>query len=266
VSIFPDRPHALIGHTGFVGSNLLRQHNFDALYNSSNIESLADTDVGLLVCAGAPAAKWQANAAPDADKRNLERLMSVLRGTRAQFAVLISTVDVFPNPVGVDERSSPDVDGLHAYGRHRLMLEQFVASQFDTLIVRLPGLFGHGLKKNVIHDLLRSHELHRIDARASYQFYGLDRLWRDIGIAMDHTLRLVHFATEPVTVRELAAASFSMEFSNELAGPPAGYDMWTRHAGVFGQHGNYLEDRQQVLHSNTRFVSAQRAVPTPLAP
>ena len=32
---------ALIGHTGFVGSNLARQGAFDALYNSSNIESIA---------------------------------------------------------------------------------------------------------------------------------------------------------------------------------------------------------------------------------
>ena len=32
----------LIGHTGFVGSNLLRQATFDATYNSSSIDSIDD--------------------------------------------------------------------------------------------------------------------------------------------------------------------------------------------------------------------------------
>ena len=31
---------ALIGHTGFVGSNLAASHAFDDLYNTSNIEQI----------------------------------------------------------------------------------------------------------------------------------------------------------------------------------------------------------------------------------
>ncbi len=33
---------ALIGHTGFVGSNLLKQAEFDRCYNSKNIEEIVD--------------------------------------------------------------------------------------------------------------------------------------------------------------------------------------------------------------------------------
>ena len=49
---------ALLGHTGFVGGTLLRQHRFDDLYNSSNIEQLAGKSYDLVACAAAPGVKW----------------------------------------------------------------------------------------------------------------------------------------------------------------------------------------------------------------
>ena len=36
-----DARSALIGYTGFVGSNLVRQHSFDAMFNSQNIDSIS---------------------------------------------------------------------------------------------------------------------------------------------------------------------------------------------------------------------------------
>ena len=36
-----DGASALIGYTGFVGSNLLRQRAFDATFNSKNIEQIS---------------------------------------------------------------------------------------------------------------------------------------------------------------------------------------------------------------------------------
>ena len=51
---------ALIGYSGFVGGNLLRQRSFDACFNSSNIEAIAGRSFDLVVCAGAPAEKWKA--------------------------------------------------------------------------------------------------------------------------------------------------------------------------------------------------------------
>ncbi|MEO6876905.1 MAG: pyridine nucleotide transhydrogenase, partial [Gemmatimonadaceae bacterium] len=63
---------ALIGHTGFVGSNLLRQHGFEATFNSANIEQIAGRSFDLVVCCGAPAEKWKANAHPERDLDNIE--------------------------------------------------------------------------------------------------------------------------------------------------------------------------------------------------
>ena len=45
--------NALIGYTGFVGTALARQHDFDAFYNSKNIETIKGEHFNLVVCAGA---------------------------------------------------------------------------------------------------------------------------------------------------------------------------------------------------------------------
>src|SRR5262249_35175102 len=149
-----------------------------------DIEEIAGQAFDLVVCSGAPAAKWKANRDPEQDRRCLDRLWANLDRVDAAKVVLISTVDVYARPVAVDEDA--DVDQGHAtpYGQHRHKLECRIADRFDALIVRLPGLFGPGLKKNVIHDFLSGHELHKIDSRAVFQFYPLSRLWSDIEVAL----------------------------------------------------------------------------------
>ena len=113
---------ALIGYTGFVGSNLLRQRNFDACFNSTNIDEIGGRSFDLIVCAGARAEKWKANAEPERDLDNIECLIRALSQADARRLVLISTVDVFGNPNGVDEESRVSKAGLHAYGRNRRLL------------------------------------------------------------------------------------------------------------------------------------------------
>jgi nucleoside-diphosphate-sugar epimerase len=175
---------ALIGHTGFVGGNLARRRRFDECYNSTNIERIAGRAFDLVVCAGAPAEKWKANRDPEADRRVLDRLWTALKGASAAKVVLISTVDVYARPVGVDEDDDVEAGRATPYGRHRHELERRVADHFDALVVRLPGLFGEGLKKNVIYDFLHDNNLDQIDRRAAYQFYPLSRLWDDVEVAM----------------------------------------------------------------------------------
>lgn len=251
-------PSALVGHTGFVGSNLLRQRPFDHLYNSANIEEIAGRSFGLIVCSGAPAEKWKANRDPEGDLANLARLRDALCAARAERVVLISTVDVFAAPVGVDEDSAVDKDGLHAYGLHRRMLEEAVSAAFPTLVVRLPGLYGRGLKKNAIFDLLHDNDVHKIDSRGRFQFYGLDRLWSDVEAASAAGLDLVHLATEPVTVGEIAREAFGLRFENHVVDSPATYDLRTRHAEHFGGSGGYIESRSQVLGRIAEFVARER--------
>jgi nucleoside-diphosphate-sugar epimerase len=249
---------ALIGHTGFVGGNLLRQRPFDACFNSSNIEQIAGQEFDLVVCSGAPAEKWKANREPERDRENIDRLMNALGAVKARKMILISSVDVFISPVDVDEDSPTPTAGLHPYGLNRLRLEQFLADRFDAHVVRLAGLYGHGIKKNVIYDFLNDNDVHKIDSRGAFQFYGLDRLWSDLTLTMNAGLPLVHLPCEPVSVADVAREAFGIEFTNEVADTPARYDIRTKHAEVFGGRSPYIENRTQELSAIAAFVARER--------
>ena len=77
------------------------------------------------------------------DRLVIEKLIKALSKVRCNQFILISTVDVFQNPSGVDEKSYVETTGLHPYGTHRRELEKFIKQQFPSnLIIRLPGLVG----------------------------------------------------------------------------------------------------------------------------
>ena len=251
---------ALIGYTGFVGSNLARQLRFDATYNTSNIESIAGEEFDLLVCAGVRAEKWIANANPDADRAGIDKLVAAIATAKARRAILISSVDVFISPLDVDESTAIVTTGLHTYGRNRYYVEQAFAERFDTVVARLPGLYGPGIKKNVIHDFLFDHQVEKIDSRGVFQFYGLQRLWGDLQIALANHLPLVHLPTEPVSVAEVARAAFGREFTNHVVERPARYDVRTRHAELLGGLGHYLETKTAELEGIRGFVDHEKSV------
>jgi nucleoside-diphosphate-sugar epimerase len=250
---------ALIGFSGFVGGNLRAQGAFTDLYNTQNLETIAGREFDLVVSAGAPAAKWIANQKPDEDWASLQRLMHALEGVKARRFVLISTVDVYPSPNGVDEDSAIDAARAQPYGKHRLQLEEFVAARFPGAArIRLPGLFGPGLKKNVVFDFLNENRLDLVHQDGSFQFYDLANIWREVQIASNAGLGAVNFATEPVTTLEVARDVFGRDFQNTLPTPGPRYDFHTKHAAAFRKRGNYLYSKAEVLAGMQRFVAAQR--------
>ncbi|RYU09652.1 NAD(P)-dependent oxidoreductase [Nocardioides iriomotensis] len=252
---------ALVGHSGFVGSTLKRQTFFDAHFRSTDIQDIVGQSFDLLVCAGAPAQKWKANAEPDRDRATIDSLIERLDTVTCDRFVLISTVDVFGSPVGVDEDDEVDVDGLHAYGANRRRLEQFVQQRFPaSTVVRLPGLVGPGLQKNVIFDLLHDNDLEAVDARSVFQFYPMVNLWWDVRTAVAAGLDLVHLTAAPVAVGELASAAFGREFTNALERTPAHYDFRTKHAEVFGASGPYQYDVGDTILAIRAYAQSAGAV------
>lgn len=146
---------ALVGYTGFVGSNIYVAGQFDAVYNSKNIEEAYGTEPDILVYAGLRAEKYLANNAPEKDMELIVQAEENIRKIAPKKLVLISTIDVFKVPNGVDEDSKIDTENLHAYGYNRYQLELWVQENYpDALIVRLPGLFGINIKKNFIYDYM----------------------------------------------------------------------------------------------------------------
>ncbi len=146
---------ALVGYTGFVGSNIYENGNWDCVYNSKNIKEAYGTCPELLVYAGLRAEKYLANHDPEKDLEMIHKAEEDLTRIAPKKLVLISTIDVFKIPKGVDEHSTVDTKDLHPYGYHRYLLEQWARTYYpDSLIIRLPGLFGKNIKKNFIYDVM----------------------------------------------------------------------------------------------------------------
>jgi hypothetical protein len=157
----------LIGHTGFVGSNLQAQHTFDGLFHSKNIADAFGLGPDLCVYCGVRAEKYLANAYPEADRAAALGAAENIEKIKPKVLVLISTVDVFPRPADVDEGSEIPINS-QAYGANRRWLEQWVRGHVPRHhILRLPGLFGKNLKKNFLYDLLGG-----IPAMLNQETYG----------------------------------------------------------------------------------------------
>lgn len=146
---------ALVGYTGFVGSNIYAAGQFDAVYNSKNIEQAYGTKPDLLIYAGLKAEKYLANQAPEKDMELIIQAEENITKINPKKLVLISTIDVFKAPRNVDEDSEIDTKDLQPYGYNRYQLELWAREKYpDALVIRLPGLFGNNMKKNFIYDYM----------------------------------------------------------------------------------------------------------------
>lgn len=252
------RPDVLVGSTGFVGGNMAKQREFDLLVSSRNSAELDGGVFGDVVFSAARAEKWRANQDPAADSAHVGQLEHLLATFSCERLVLISTVDVYGEPTGVDESTPIDTIGLHAYGLHRYRLEQTARELHDSvLVLRLPGLFGHGLKKNVVFDLLHDNQVDRIQPASSLQYYNLANLGHDIERARRLRLELLNLAVEPVSSADIVRDVFDREpLPDRPALPVVRYDMRTRH-GEPGGNG-YLYSRESVLEQLREFVSTTR--------
>lgn len=251
--------NSLIGYTGFVGSNIYAQHEFDDLYNSKNVRDIQGKSYDLVVSAANRAEMWRINQDPATDLAEINSYIDHIKKAEIGKLVLISTVGVYETTNGVDEDTVIDSKNLLPYGKHRLYLEQFCHDNFDTTIVRLPGLFGNGLKKNVIFDLINNSGVEKIHKDGVYQYYNLDNIWKDIKIAIDARLDLINFATEPIRTQEVAREAFNIEFNNSPIGvKPAYWEMQTKYGSVYGQKGRYLYTKDQVLSDIKKFVELEK--------
>jgi NAD-dependent epimerase/dehydratase family protein len=251
---------ALIGHTGFVGSNLLRAGEYDALFNSRNFRDIAGTRFDEVVCAGVSAAKWLANREPEADRAAVTSLTAVLEKAAIGRFVLISTIDVYPDPsLAVDETFDPNRLANHAYGTHRLALEEWVRSRYrDHLIARLPALFGPGLRKNALYDLLHDNEVGKINPAGVFQWYPVERLAADLDIARAAGLRLVNLFAAPVPMSTIIERHFPDRRVGPVKQPAPRYDLRTRHPPLFGGRDGYVMTQEEELAAIAEFIAAQR--------
>ena len=238
---------ALIGSTGFVGGHLQRGFDFTHMYNRSNISEIQGLETDLLICAGLPAEKWKANSDPQSDWLNMANLAQKISSVKANKAILISTIDVYQPAMEVTEEDRPNYDGEGAYGRNRAWFESFFVSQFsNSLILRLPGLFGSNLKKNFIFDLVneRTDQFLSVHSESKFQFYNIHGIWHLIEKCNDEEIPLLNVATEPITAQEIANI---FDVSLSCSGKKVEYLMKSKYFKVFNGKDGFLQDKAEVI-------------------
>jgi len=195
----------LIGHNGFVGSNLKQQMKFDYLVNSKNINEAAGVSVNELFISAGDARKWMANQNPENDLLHIKKLFSDVSKVTANKVFLFSTIDVYASKDGVYEGGGQV--STEPYGKHRKLFEEMICSHFNNVtIIRLPGLFGSGLKKNIIFDILNKKDISGFNLNSYFQWFCLNDLNRVIDYCKQCSLQELNVTSAPVSVAELCNA------------------------------------------------------------
>ncbi len=251
---------ALIGFSGFVGGNIARQKKFTDYYNSKNIKDSKDKTYDLVVSAAGSSLVWKANLDPESDKKHIDRIIHSLKNIKSSYFVLISSIFVYPNPYDVNEDSIIDKKKLrHPYGKNRYILEEFVKKNFKKhIIVRLPNLFGPGLKKNFVFDLIHNNTLDFTHKNSKLQWYNITHLWKDIEIAIKNNITLINFAVEPLTCKEIAKYTLDFDFTTITKKPPINHDMHTKYTYLYGTKGQYLYTHKDILPELKTFINNEK--------
>lgn len=261
---------ALVGYTGFVGSNIyVRASNrIEGVYDTKNIEKAYGLEPDVLIFAALRSDRELAARAPYEDYERVLEAQRNIRKINPAKLVLISTTDVYRNPVGVDEENSvlavrmdeAGKAGINPYSLNRYYFEEWARRTYpDALIIRLALPYGLNFKRNSIKRFADENEMKYTNSESKYQFYPLGRIWEDIQTALAEKLTLVNFTSEPISASELYHCLTGKELKQaadkDLAiMAPRSCDVMTIHADKFGGSGSYICQKSEILASIKQFA------------
>lgn len=246
--------NAIVGHTGLVGSNLLQFYNFDYYYNSKNFIDAKNQSFDTLFFCGIPAVKWYANKNPEEDRNTIDKIKSILDTISAKKVILISTIDVYEDTCSQgNEDTEIYPNKNHTYGKNRYLFEEYIKSKFDDYhIIRLPALFGKGLKKNIIYDLIHNNNVKDIPTNSAFQWYYLDWLKDDIDVIIKNNIKVCNLFTEPVNTEkiiEIFSKIYDVEYSFNKNSDFLQYNLCTKYHSIFNNHDFYVRNSSQVINA-----------------
>jgi len=246
----------LIGYTGFIGQKLLSQKKFSFLYNSKNIHKIKNKKFNNVFCAGAPGIKWLANKFPKKDLNSINNLKKNIGKMKCKKFILISTVDVYSNPIDKSEENVPRPSAKNSYGKNRLDLEKYVVKNFDNfLIVRLTALVGKGLKKNILHDIKNKFQLDKINKRSVYQYYPVDNLLNDIRKLSKEKNKVIHLNSEPVEVNEILENNSLILPDKRNKKKRELYDLKSIYSKKYIKIVNYFYNKKKILSVIKKYIN-----------
>ena len=247
----------IVGHSGLVGSNIAGKFPDAHKFNSQNIGEIRGQSFDLLFLSTLPAEKWKANKFPEADLGTVQTISKHLESVLSARTLLISTVDVFEHPVGVSEDDVPSASNTVVYGPNRLEFERFINGHFgDSWTVRLPGLVGQNLKKNVLYDLRHGKPVSEVAINSQFQFYPLSRMEDDLDTVLRSDPGLFHLVAEPLTLHEIAE---EIEINGKLFGPNSvnapKYEVRSSKTSLWGKSGHFQVSKEESLHAIGQYLN-----------
>lgn len=206
------KTNALIGHTGFIGSNLKQEKkfNFKKFYNSKNIDKIINKDFNLVLCAGTSSKVWIANKKPNDDLKSIKRLIKKLKQINCRIFILISTIEVYGKKNRKNEKTKICISKKNApYGNNRIYLENFIKKKFNNyLIIRLPIIYGNNFKKNCIYDLLNENQINKLNGSDLIQILNVNQLADFIFFALKKKINEINISPEPIRLSHIAKKLF----------------------------------------------------------
>jgi len=247
----------LIGATGFVGSNYMTQFPKTKSVTRADLYNLnRRIKCESLIIAAPSAEKWRANANPKEDLDSSQHLLDKIMDTfQPDRTLVFSTVDVYGVPVKVDETAK--AEPLGAYGRNRLWFSsQLQSSLPSTTVIRLPGLFGPGLRKNIIFDILhnRTTEIAKINPASSFQWAEISWAVRMSKSYLDQSVVTRNLAVAPIEVSDIPIMGNWREQLSHTA-PLVNYDVRT----LEGSSG-YLMSRDEVVRGLESWIGLKDVI------
>jgi dTDP-4-dehydrorhamnose reductase len=247
---------ALVGYSGLVGSYIREMFPKADMFNSKNIHEIRGRDYELLILCTLPAEKWKANRFPDEDAEVVQTISEHITSVSSSQTLLVSTIDVFNEPNGVFEDDTPQEPALSGYGMNRLAFERFVNAKFGHVwTVRLSGLVGRGLKKNVIYDLRNGKSVEEVPINSQFQFYPLERLKNDLEKIMANDHGLLHLVAEPLTLESI---SQELGFTPSSFGAPSEdapkYDVRSSKTSIWGITSNFQVSKAESMEAIRKYV------------
>lgn len=136
-----------------------------------------------LWCCAAPGSMVHANSHPQEDAAAVEAVFDRMETLAPRRVVLVSTIAALEAFGAGQDEDSTQPEKTTPYGANRAWLEERVQTTWgaNALVLRLPALFGPGLKKNALYDLLHPLPsfLRAPDAQRALDLLGPD--WAQMG-------------------------------------------------------------------------------------
>jgi len=227
--------NAIIGSTGFIGANLRKIHQTSHLYNSKNISSISGLEFNTIFCAAPGAAKWKINKNPKEDLNNIIFLLKYLQTVNCKKFILYSTIDVHTS------KTNP------SYGSNRLFFEKELYNMFEQLVIcRLPGLYGPGLKKNIIYDLLNN-RCEFVNINSAFQWLNVETA---IKMSLKKPFGIHEFYPEPLETSVIVKKYFPSLKNRCVQGANSCYN--------FIPDTGYIMPKSLVLEDIGKYVTLQK--------